>query len=106
MTNAGQHGVAGARIEVELDGVDPHAVRLEVRNDGSIPADRLPGLFAPFRGTRERGSGGLGLGVYITREIVRSHGGTVDVASSEATGTRFTIRLPRHAPVAAGEHGA
>jgi signal transduction histidine kinase len=56
-------------------------------------------IFAPFRGTRERQSNtsGLGLGIYIAREIVRSHGGTIGVTSSETAGTTFKVTLPRHA---------
>ena len=41
------------------------------------------------------GSRGLGLGLFIVREIVRAHGGVVEVSSSEADGTRFSLRLPR-----------
>jgi K+-sensing histidine kinase KdpD len=43
-------------------------------------------------------SSGLGLGLYITREIVRAHGGRIDVLSDEASGTTFVVTLPR-APV-------
>ena len=60
-----------------------------------VPAAH-PTLFSPFRGMGERGSGdGLGLGIYIANEIVRSPGGTLEVASSEATGATFRVKLPR-----------
>jgi signal transduction histidine kinase len=39
-------------------------------------------------------STGLGLGLYITKEIVSHHGGQISVASSEGQGTTFTVRLP------------
>ena len=39
-------------------------------------------------------SSGLGLGLYIAREIVRSHGGTIEVEGSELGETRFVVRLP------------
>jgi PAS domain S-box-containing protein len=99
VTNAGQHGTVGDEIQIRLDGTAPDAVVFQVQNNGSIPEALLPHLFAPFRGTRElkSGSSGLGLGIYITREIVRSHGGTIEVASSEAAGTTVTVMLPRHA---------
>jgi signal transduction histidine kinase len=37
----------------------------------------------------------LGLGLYITKDIVMSHGGTINVTSTEETGTTFIVRLPR-----------
>jgi signal transduction histidine kinase len=53
-------------------------------------------LFHPFtpRVHRERPSHGLGLGLFITHHIVRAHGGTIDVESSERAGTTFRVRLP------------
>ena len=44
---------------------------------------------------RQRREGSIGLGLYIAHEIVTSHGGTVDVASSAESGTVFTVRIPR-----------
>jgi CheY-like chemotaxis protein len=98
VANAGQHGRTGGDITVKLDGAQPEQVVLEVHNEGTIPAALLPELFLPFRGRRERNPGGLGLGLFITREIVRGHGGSIEARSSEA-GTLFTVRLPRH-PIA------
>ena len=40
----------------------------------------------------------MGLGLYIASEIVKGHGGRIDVASSEEAGTTFTVHLPRHRP--------
>lgn len=71
---------------------------LELHNDGRIPEAILPTLFAPFRGTTQQAGPGLGLGLYITNEIVRAHGGSVEVSSSDAAGTTFKVTLPRHAP--------
>ncbi|HVV84171.1 MAG TPA: GAF domain-containing protein [Kofleriaceae bacterium] len=101
--NAGQHGDVDAGILILLDGRDPAAVTMTVHNRGAIPAALLPSLFDPFRGTRHRRdqSRGLGLGLFIVRELVRAHGGKVQVASTEAKGTTFTIVLPRRAPGAA-----
>jgi signal transduction histidine kinase len=42
--------------------------------------------------------GSIGLGLYIAREVARSHGGTLDATSSREAGTAFTMRLPRLAP--------
>lgn len=96
ITNASQHGVGDSAICVTVDGLEPGAVALSVHNAGAIPAALLPALFDPFRGReRHRGERGLGLGLYIVRELVRAHGGSVGVASTDATGTTFTVRLPR-----------
>jgi PAS domain S-box-containing protein len=75
-------------------------VMVRVHNMGPpIPADTIPTLFDPFRRARDSkrtAVPGLGLGLYITREIVRAHGGTIDVRSSRDAGTTFCVRLPRH----------
>jgi two-component system sensor histidine kinase/response regulator len=69
-------------------------VHVAVQNDGPpIAADFLTTIFEPFeRGTQE--GKGLGLGLYIVREIARSHGGDVSVTSSPGDGTTFTLLLP------------
>jgi signal transduction histidine kinase len=68
-------------------------VLIEVRNEGApIAAELLPQLFEPFRSGRAGGAG-LGLGLFIAREIVRAHGGEISVASGPSS-TAFTIRLP------------
>lgn len=100
--NALKYGTPGGPVEVWLRGA-PDGVHLSIHNDGPpIPGDLLPHLFDPFRrgeGHRDRGlSQGLGLGLYIVHEIVRAHGGHIEVSSTEDGGTRFEVRLPRHAP--------
>jgi signal transduction histidine kinase len=96
IANAGQHGQQGAPITVKLDGSRDERVVIEVHNRGAVSPSVLPSLFDPFRTTRSRRgqSSGLGLGLFIVREIVRAHRGTVDVASSEE-GTTVSISLPR-----------
>jgi K+-sensing histidine kinase KdpD len=95
--NAGQHGPGDGTVVVSLDGRRADSVTMQVHNGGAIPEQVLPALFDPFCGTRHRReySRGLGLGLFIVKEIVRAHGGTVDVVSSEREGTTFTICLPR-----------
>lgn len=92
LTNALRHGKGDIRITV--DGL-PAEVRVHVHNGGApIPAEQIPTLFQPFR----RGSGsrlGLGLGLYIVSEIMRAHGGSVEVASTAEDGTTFTTCWPR-----------
>jgi sigma-B regulation protein RsbU (phosphoserine phosphatase) len=74
-------------------------VVLEVHNAGRpIPDNLLPHLFEPFRrgpATARTLKMSYGLGLYIVREIVHAHGGTIEVTSSEVEGTTFTVTLPR-----------
>jgi two-component system, sensor histidine kinase and response regulator len=92
LTNALHHGEGP--ITVSASG-DAQQVLVRVHNQGMpIPVEQLPELFEPFR----RGPNswiGLGLGLYIVREIMRAHGGTVEVVSSREQGTTFTTRWPR-----------
>jgi PAS domain S-box-containing protein len=109
--NAIKHGPAGDFIDVVVRG-DGEYVVLSIHNSGApIPADLLPVLFDPFR--RAEGTGqrpgvekSYGLGLYISRELVVAHGGTIEVRSSAAQGTTFTVRLPRGAQAtsSAGAH--
>jgi PAS domain S-box-containing protein len=98
VANAGQHGASEHGVRITLDGTDPERVLLSVHNVGAVPAELLPYLFDPFRNTRHRRdrSQGLGLGLFIVQAIVRAHGGTVEVTSTPADGTTFSIDLPRH----------
>lgn len=99
--NALEHGSAEAPVFLRCFAKGDHQV-LEVQNPGTpIPEELRERLFDPFRqgeGEREHGrrrNGGLGLGLFIVKEIVQSHGGTVEVTSSQKDGTTFTVRLPR-----------
>ena len=63
-----------------------------------IAADQLPRLFDRFyRGETSRTTHGTGLGLAIARDIVRAHGGGIEVQSVIGAGTTFTVRLPRTA---------
>jgi signal transduction histidine kinase/GAF domain-containing protein len=91
--NACQHRLPKASVRVQLDGSAQHEVVLSVTNRGQIPAHVLPILFNPFRGTQQR-THGLGLGLFISQQIVVGHGGEIAVSSAEGE-TVFTVRLPR-----------
>jgi signal transduction histidine kinase len=105
LSNAVQHGNRTSPVTLTADG-EVDAVVLKVCNSGDpIPSDALQAIFEPLvrapnatSAAHERSKTSLGLGLFIVREIVLAHGGTITVESSIADGTVFTIRLPR-APV-------
>jgi signal transduction histidine kinase len=104
VANALEHGARNAAVGLRVRGGADDVV-VEVRNRGAaIPPELMAVMFEPFcRGSSLRDASrarGLGLGLYIAREIVRGHGGTIEVVSADARGTTFTVRLPRQ-PAAA-----
>jgi signal transduction histidine kinase len=71
-------------------------VYLEVQDTGiGIDADQLTQVFTPFHTTK---SGGTGLGLYVVREILTAHGGTITVTSTPYMGTICLVTLPLAAP--------
>lgn len=97
--NAINYGAADTPIHVVLTG-DETNVTIEVKNSGpAIEKEILKQIFDPLKrglGQRAPDSGaGLGLGLYIVREVARAHGGEVTVRSDNGE-TVFTVRLPRH----------
>ncbi|MGC4117631.1 MAG: ATP-binding protein [Myxococcales bacterium] len=96
LVNAARYGAEGKPVEVRLEGRGGEVVA-EVRNRGEpIPAEVQPQLFQPFVRATRKGPG-MGLGLFIVREIARAHGGSAALATSDASGTTFCIRLPRGA---------
>jgi PAS domain S-box-containing protein len=95
--NALRYSPEESVVRVSCRGEGSEAV-LEVHNRGRpIPAEFMPHLFEPFRrGPDPRGGDrkGLGLGLFIARQIVLAHRGTIEARSSEGEGTFFTVRLP------------
>ncbi len=70
-------------------------ILIEVEDNGpGIPADVLPRMFDPFFSTKE---GGSGLGLALTQQIVKDHGGDLSVASTVGKGTTFTVSVPAKA---------
>jgi two-component system sensor histidine kinase/response regulator len=107
INNAIVHGTLDGEIVASVVGRE-RDVMISIRNDGAVPATILPVLFEPFRGSHRPQTGGLGLGMYIAREIARGHGGDIRVESTDETGTIVTVVLPRRADdpvvVAGGDH--
>ncbi|MFN8484613.1 MAG: GAF domain-containing protein [Anaerolineae bacterium] len=104
LTNAIKYG-AGRPIDIFLD-VGDDTARLSVRDYGiGIAAEQIPRIFDRFeRATSARTYGGIGLGLYITREIVDAHGGQIEVTSAPDEGSTFTVVLPLARPDT-GERG-
>jgi two-component system NtrC family sensor kinase len=73
---------------------DTGNVVMECRDTGKgIPDNQLQNIFKPFFTTKEVGKG-TGLGLYISHEIVKKHGGNIHVVSDEGKGAVFSIELP------------
>jgi signal transduction histidine kinase len=64
-----------------------------------IEPEMLQKVFDPFR-RGDTGAPGLGLGLHIVQEIVRAHGGSVELRSTTECGTTFTVSLPKICRVA------
>ena len=97
--NAIKYGAPDAPVRVVVTG-DPAEVRIEVKNSGEV-VDQLtlerifdPLTRGPDHERRHDADGSLGLGLYIVREIAKSHGGEISARSDE-TETVFAVRLPR-----------
>ena len=96
--NAIEHGERGDAIRVQLDGTAEGTVIMSVTNPGTVPAELLPRLFDPFQRGAPANGRGLGLGLYIVRQIVIGHDGEVEVQSGVAGRTVFRVTLPRNPP--------
>jgi signal transduction histidine kinase len=95
VTNAIHYGVPDGAVRVTVVGGDTE-LRIEVSNSGpAIDGETLIQLFEPLkRGANNERHPGMGLGLYIVREIAKAHGGTVEARSDDRE-TLFRVRLPR-----------
>jgi signal transduction histidine kinase len=95
-SNAVLYG-GGARVRLLAAGADG-MVTIEIEDDGpGIPPEQLDLVFEPFhRGepSRNRETGGVGLGLPIARNILRAHGGDITIANRPGGGLKATVRLP------------
>lgn len=98
LSNAGKYGL-GRPIRVVVDG-DADVARLVVEDRGiGIAHDAIERLFRPFeRIGSVKTATGLGLGLYVTAQIVKAHGGVLRVESDPGVGSRFIVELPCAGP--------
>ena len=105
--NAVQYSFKDSSVNVILEGTKEE-VLLYIKNKGvPIPPEKIETLFDSLvravtdEGDHPEASTNLGLGLYITKEIITAHGGTITVTSTEEEGTTFTAKFPRTVPHAA-----
>ena len=104
INNAVKFSDPGGVIRVTLELHDEHAV-VRVKDSGvGIPPAMLPRIFEMFTQvdrSLERAQGGLGIGLWLVRQLIDMHGGTVEAHSEgPGTGSHFDVRLPISAPLA------
>lgn len=96
ISNAVKYSSPGTEIDIAVE-ADDQRVRLRVQDQGmGIPEAQIPLIFERFYRVEEAGRTikGTGLGLFITREIVRMHGGTIEAESAPGQGSAFTVELP------------
>lgn len=98
LTNALRYG-RGKPVEISVHPL-AGSVRIDVRDQGmGIPQADQQRIFEQFeRVTGDDGTGGLGLGLFITRQLVEAHGGMIAVQSQPGQGTVFQVTLPLNPP--------
>ena len=100
LSNAVDHASTSPTIDVTVLRAGSWAV-VEVRDHGQgIPSEVMPVLFQPYTRLGHKPTAGLGLGLYLAREIVTAHGGTIAAESTVGEGTAITVRLPLDKPKA------
>jgi len=95
LQNALRHSLQDIPIRLLVKG-EPAGVTLTVLNKGPLlPPEDREAIFEPFRRGKRPAGEGLGLGLYIAKQIAESHGGHITVESSLELGTSFKVWLPR-----------
>ena len=82
----------GSEIEIELSSDDNFVVATFRDSGTGMDGETLASLFEPYKTSKDSGNG---LGLMVSRRIVRAHGGEIDVESKEGVGTRFIVSIPR-----------
>jgi signal transduction histidine kinase len=90
--------VVATRGEDGPDGSLAWALLHVADNGGGIPPERLGEIFRPF--VSSKGARGTGLGLAVSRKMLRENGGDITVQSKVGKGSVFTLRLPARNPLA------
>ncbi len=98
ISNVLQHAVdfspKGAGILLKMDS-NPNEVHISIQDQSVIPQEKLDHIFDPFyRMDEDNENSSLGLGLYISREMINRHGGTIWAESLDGKGTMITLALP------------
>ena len=95
ISNAVKYGTPGRRVRIAVTAGE-HSVGVSVTDEGrGIPTSELPHIFDRFHRVAGQGGRGHGLGLYISAQLARLHGGTIKVESELGRGSAFTLVLPR-----------
>lgn len=96
LDNAIKYSPFGAEVDIRVFSYEMFA-GIEIADHGmGISETELPRIFARFyRGTNVRDKEGVGVGLYLTRQIIEAQGGYIKVLSKEGKGSRFLVYLPR-----------
>jgi signal transduction histidine kinase len=95
LDNALKYSPEGARVAINVS-QDDDRVRFAVRDSGpGVPEEAREAIFERFRRGEGSGKPGVGLGLYISRGLVRAHGGELSVGQAERGGAEFVFWLPR-----------
>ncbi len=114
LDNAIKYSPEGGQVRVEMqvleEGEAGRSIKIQVQDQGiGIGPENREKIFEPYFQGNERGYAGLGLGLYISREIVELHGGRIQLESGGSRGSTFVVTLPQkggedEGPDAAPEH--
>jgi two-component system, OmpR family, sensor histidine kinase BaeS len=95
LSNAAKFTPAGGRVVVTTGRSGDRCLVSVSDNGVGIPADQLPHIFERFwRGVNPTGAAGSGVGLAVVAELIRGHGGQIDVQSTPGEGTEFLVYLP------------
>lgn len=100
LNNAMRHGEVNP-IKVKISFADERGIVEVIDNGEGISEEHLAQITEPFYradSSRQRNTGGFGLGLYLCRLIAQAHGGEMILASKTGEGTHITVNLPRHPP--------